>query len=127
MIERIASASGLIFSAGATAAGTSVAASSPNHYAWIIPIVCGCLAALIVRGITITTPTKRKKVWAFELLVTLLVLLLTGVIVEEREMTVMSATILGIGLGGTGVGVISFARNASLAALKSLVSAADTK
>jgi hypothetical protein len=89
-------------------------------------VVCGCLAALIVRGITVSTPTKRKKVWRFELLVTLLVLLLTGVIVEEQAMSVMRATFLGIGLGGTGVGVISFARNASLAALKSLVSAADT-
>jgi hypothetical protein len=84
MIERIASASGLVLSAGATAAGTSVAVSSPSPYAWIIPIICGCLAALIVRGITVSTPTKRKKVWRFELLVTLLVLLLTGVIVEEQ-------------------------------------------
>lgn len=126
MIERIASASGLIFSAGATAAGTSVAASSPNHYAWIIPIVCGCLAALIVRGITVTTPTKRKKVWRFELLVTLLVLLLTGVVVEEQGMTVMMATITGMGLGSLGIGVIKIARNASLAALKEALNGVDT-
>jgi hypothetical protein len=126
MIERIASASGLILSAGATAAGSSVATTSTNPYAWLIPVVCGCLAALIVRGITVTTPTKRKKVWRFELLVTLLVLLLTGVIVEEQAMSVMRATFLGIGLGGMGVGVISFFRNASLAALKSMLSASET-
>lgn len=126
MIERIASASGLIFSAGATAAGTSVAITSPNAYAWLIPVVCGCLAALIVRGITVTTPTKRKKVWRFELLVTLLVLLLTAVIVEEKEMSVMVATMVGMFLGSLGIGVIKFARNMSVAALKEALGGIDS-
>jgi hypothetical protein len=65
-----------------------------------------------VRGITVTTPSKKKRIWVFELLVTMLSVLLTGVIVHDRSMSISAAAFLGVGVGGLGVGVISIARTA---------------
>jgi hypothetical protein len=110
MIDRIASATALVFSAGVTAAGTSVAVSSASPYAWLIPIVCGCLAALLVRGIVVSKPTRLKKAWVFEALVTALSVLVTGVAVADQHFGVMSATMTGIGLGGLGVGIITIGK-----------------
>jgi hypothetical protein len=88
-------------------------------------IACGCLAALIVRGIIITTPSKRKKVWRFEALVTALVVLVTAVVVEERSLTPMWATGAGIGIGGIGVGLIGIARTSVVAAIKTALSMSE--
>ncbi|KQS01493.1 hypothetical protein ASG11_17725 [Sphingomonas sp. Leaf357] len=85
-----------------------------------MPIFCACFAALIVRGITISTPSKRKKVWVFELLVTALSVLLTGVIVADRGLGIMNATLSGIGIGSLGVGVISIAKSAGVTMIKNL-------
>jgi hypothetical protein len=87
-------------------------AAAPHPYTWLAPVGVGCLAALIVRGITVTTPSKKKRIWVFELLVTMLSVLLTGVIVHDRSMSISAAAFLGVGVGGLGVGVISIARTA---------------
>lgn len=108
MIERLFSGATIV------AAGTVAAtASTASPYTWLAPIACGCLAALIVRGIAISTPTTKRRVWTFEALVTALSVLLTGVIAEERGLTIMYATFAGVGIGGMGVGVISIARTAA--------------
>jgi hypothetical protein len=125
MIERLASASGLVLSATASGAGASVAVSSGHPLAWLIPVICGCIAALIVRGIIVTKPTKRKKVWRFEALVTALVVLLTAVIVEEKGLSPMWAVWTGMGLGGAGFGVVTIARTSVVAAIKTALSMSD--
>lgn len=108
MIERLAYAALPVSASGAAVVG----AASPHPYAWIAPVGVGCLAALIVRGIAVTTPTKKKRAWLFELLVTMLSVLLTCVIVYDRDMAISAAAFLGMGVGGLGVGVISIARTA---------------
>jgi hypothetical protein len=120
MIRTLASFTGLIFSTAVSAAGTSVAVSTGSTWAWLIPVFCGCCGALIVRGVTVTTPTKKKKVWRFEALVTALVILVTAVVVEEKAMTPMYATFAGIGFGAFGVGIIGVARTAAVTILTNL-------
>jgi hypothetical protein len=120
----------LIGLAGSTGAITAtVAAPAASPMVWIMPIVTGCFAAAIVRGISISTPTKRKRVWMFEALVTALSVLLTGVIVYDRNLGIMYATIAGVGIGGLGVGVITIARTAAATMItnlaKSVLSATD--
>ena len=115
----------MVFAAGATGVGTSVALSSPTPWAWLIPVACGMAGALLVRGVTMTTPSKKKKVWQFEALVTLVVVLLTGVVVEEKALTPMWAVIYGMGFGSTGVGVITLARNMAIAGLREALGMTD--
>lgn len=95
--------------AGASGAGASLTPHD-SIWTWLVPIVVGCVAALLVRGISITTPTKRKTTWLFEALVTALGVLLTGVIVAEKSFGIMEATLLGMGIGGLGVGVITIGK-----------------
>ncbi len=115
----------MIFAAGATGVGTSVAISSPSPWVWLIPVACGVAGALLVRGVTMTTPSKKKKVWKFEALVTLVVVLLTAVVVEEKALTPMWSVIYGMGFGSTGVGVITLARNMAIAGLKEALGMVD--
>lgn len=110
MIDRLATPSLLTMTAG-TAAVTSV--STGTVWGWLLPVLCGCLAAAIVRGISITTPRKKRRVWVFEALVTALSVLLTGVIVHDQAYSIMYATFVGTGVGGLGVGVITIARSAA--------------
>ena len=97
-----------------------MAATRHNPVAWTAPISCACFAALIVRRITISTPSKRKRVRIFEALVTILSILLTDVIVFDRGLGVMSATMLGVGIGGLGVGVITFTKLAAATMITNL-------
>ncbi len=85
--------------------------------------MCGCLAALIVRGIAITTPSRKKRVMVFEILVTLLSVLLTGTIIFDRQYTIMYATFTGMGIGALGVGVISMARTWATTMLQNVAKA----
>lgn len=118
MIDRLGSS---IFVAGAAASGAAVS-SHPHDsvWVWLAPILCGTLAALIVRGIAITTPSRRKTTWIFEVLVTALSVLLTGVIVADSQLGIMQATMTGVGIGGLGVGVITFGKSAALSVLEAI-------
>lgn len=104
-----------------TSAGTAglASANSTPYEVWA-PLLCGCLAALIVRGIAITTPSRKKRVMLFEVLVTLLSVLLTGVTIYDRQYTIMYATFTGMGIGALGVGVIGMARTWATSLLKSM-------
>lgn len=119
---------GIILAAGAS--GAAVTATPHSPLAWIAPVACACFAALIVRGISITTPSRKKRVWMFEGLVTALSVLLTAVVVSDRGVGVMNATLCGVGIGSLGVGVISIARTAMVTMItnlaKSILSANDT-
>jgi hypothetical protein len=116
-----------------TSAGTAVVAqANPNSpYEVWAPLLSGCLAALIVRGIAMSTPTKRKKVFLFELLVTALSVLLTGVVIYDRQYTIMYATLSGMGIGALGVSVIGMARTWATSMLqnlaKSVLAASESK
>lgn len=100
-----------ILLAGASGASASLT-THDSVWSWLVPIVVGCVAALLVRGIAITTPSKRKTTWVFEALVTALGVLLTAVIVAEKSCGIMEATLIGMGVGGLGVGVITIGKNA---------------
>jgi len=56
----------------------------------------------------------------FEVLVTLLSVLLTGVTIYDRQYTIMYATFTGMGIGALGVGVIGMARTWATSLLKSM-------
>ena len=104
-----------------TSAGTAgLATTTSTPYEVWAPLLCGCLAALIVRGIAITTPSRKKRVMVFEILVTLLSVLLTGVTIYDRQYTIMYATFTGMGIGALGVGVISMARTWATTMLQNL-------
>lgn len=109
-MERIFYSALTVSASGAAAVG----AATPHPYAWLASIAVGCLAAMIVRGVSILDPAqKKKRVWSFEALVTMLSVLLTAVIVHDRAMSIAAATFAGVGIGGLGVGVISIARTAA--------------
>lgn len=73
----------------------------------------------------VSKPTKRKKVWRFEALVTALVVLMTAVVTEEKSLSPMWAVSLGTGLGGLGFGVVSIARTSVVAAIKEALTASE--
>ncbi|MEG3162976.1 hypothetical protein U1701_00030 [Sphingomonas sp. PB2P19] len=116
-----------------TSASTAVVAQTNpgSPYEFWAPLLAGCLAALIVRGIAMSTPTKRKKVFLFEMLVTALSVLLTGVVIYDRQYTIMYATLSGMGIGALGVSVIGMARTWATSMLqnlaKSVLAASETK
>lgn len=128
MFDRL-SLSALVVTSAGTAAVAQANPGSP-YEAWA-PLLSGCLAALIVRGIAMSTPTKRKKVFVFELLVTALSVLLTGVVIYDRQYTIMYATLSGMGIGALGVSVIGMARSWATSMLqnlaKSVLAASEAK
>ncbi|MGU3389181.1 hypothetical protein [Sphingomonas sp. M1A8_2b] len=128
MFDRI-SLTGLVLTSAGTA-GLATAQTATPYEVWA-PLMCGCLAALIVRGIAITTPSRKKRVMVFEVLVTLLSVLLTGAIIFDRQYTIMYATFAGMGIGALGVGVIGMARTWAKTMLqniaKSYLAASDPK
>lgn len=128
VFDRI-SLSGLVLTSAGTA-GLATAQTATPYEVWA-PLMCGCLAALIVRGIAITTPSRKKRVMVFEVLVTLLSVLLTGTIIYDRQYTIMYATFAGMGIGALGVGVIGMARTWAKTMLqnlaKSYLAASDPK
>ena len=109
----------VIVLAGATGAGASLTPHD-SVWMWLAPILCGCVAALLVRGIAITTPTKRKTTWLFEALVTALSVLITGVLVADHRLGIMEATMSGVGIGGLGVGVITLGKTTVTAIITSI-------
>ena len=109
----------VIVLAGATGAGASLAPHD-SVWTWLAPILCGCVAALLVRGIAITTPSKRKTTWLFEALVTALSVLITGVLVADHRLGIMEATMSGVGIGGLGVGVITIGKTTMTTILQSI-------
>lgn len=68
----------------------------------------------------ITTPSKKKRVFAFEFLVTALSVLLTGAVIYDRHYTIMYATFSGMGIGALGVSVIGMARSWATSILQNL-------
>lgn len=116
MIERLAYGALTISASGAAVVG----ATAEHPYAWVAPVGVACLAALIVRGITISTPSKKKRAWAFELLVTALSVLLTGVVAYDRALSISGGAFFGMGIGGIGVGVITIGRSMALSSLRNL-------
>lgn len=128
VFDRI-SLTGLVLTSAGTA-GLATAQTATPYEVWA-PLMCGCLAALIVRGIAITTPSRKKRVIVFEVLVTLLSVLLTGAIIFDRQYTIMYATFTGMGIGALGVGVIGMARTWAKTMLqnlaKSYLAASDPK
>jgi len=117
VFDRI-SLSGLVLTSAGTA-GLATAQTTTPYEVWA-PLMCGCLAALIVRGISITTPSKKKRYMVFEILVTLLSVLLTGTVIYDRQYTIMYATFTGMGIGALGVGVIGMARSWAKTMLQNL-------
>lgn len=109
MIDRLAYSALAVSASGAAVVG----ATATHPYAWIASVGVGCLAALLVRLIAIATPTKKKRAIVFELLVTMLSVLLTGVIVYDQGLSISAGAFLGTGIGSLGVGVISIARTAA--------------
>lgn len=89
-------------------------------WAWLMPVLCASLAALLTRGIAITSSKARKKAWVFETLVTALTVLVAAVITEERDLSIMFAMFTGIGVGAMGVGIISIARTAAVTMITNL-------
>ncbi len=128
VFDRI-SLTGLVLTSAGTA-GLATAQTATPYEVWA-PLMCGCLAALIVRGIAITTPSRKKRVMVFEILVTLLSVLLTGTIIYDRQYTIMYSTFTGMGIGALGVGVIGMARTWAKTMLqnlaKSYLAASDPK
>jgi hypothetical protein len=128
VFDRI-SLTGLVLTSAGTA-GLATAQTATPYEVWA-PLMCGCLAALIVRGIAITTPSRKKRVMVFEVLVTLLSVLLTGTIIYDRQYTIMYSTFTGMGIGALGVGVIGMARTWATTMLqnlaKSYLAASDSK
>ena len=128
VFDRI-SLTGLVLTSAGTA-GLATAQTATPYEVWA-PLMCGCLAALIVRGIAITTPSRKKRVMVFEVLVTLLSVLLTGTIIYDRQYTIMYSTFTGMGVGALGVGVIGMARTWAKTMLqnlaKSYLAASDPK
>lgn len=108
MIDRLI---GMAVTGGVTAA-VAGATASQSKYAWIgqfMPMVVGIIMVILVRSVVDMKATKKSK-WNYNLLVTAMCALFTGVFVHEYSLSAGTATLFGMGVGAMGVGIIGFGK-----------------
>lgn len=110
MLDKLAF--GLMFSTTATAVATT--AATPSPYAFVVPVLLGCIAALIARGVSMSAPTRRKKTWVYEILITCMSVMLAGGWVYDQKLGYFTAIVSGLGIGALGVGALSLARTSAV-------------
>jgi hypothetical protein len=95
--------------------------------AWQLPwrVVVGCLACLLVR-IFIWTESKNKLV-AYNLTISAIAILGTGVYVFEYPVNLTEAFATGLGVGAGAVGLVEFPRSKLLTSIKDAILASMSK
>lgn len=100
-----------------TMAAVGAASSPENRYEWVgqlMPVIIGVVMVVLVRAIIDMNAPKKRKL-NYNLIVITLCSLFTGVFVHEYSLTAGQATLFGMGVGATGVGIISFGKPVLLA------------
>jgi hypothetical protein len=105
---------GLVVGAGAI---SSTATAGPSPLVWAMPLITGVIGALLVRAILLATPSKKKRAWLYETLVTVLSMMVTGVAVSHFQFGIFEAMWTGMGLGALGVGIITASKTAIMTTL----------
>ncbi len=110
----------------AATAGVSVA-TPPGPVMWdlggimvpVVPAVIGILAALLVRIIVITSPSRRAdNLKVYNIAVTVLTMLAAAVYITDRALGPGAAFWTGVGCGALGVSIVELARSQMGAALR---------
>lgn len=98
----------------------ALAAVSPlNKYDWVsqlMPVLISVIMVVIVRSIFDMNATK-KPAWNYNLLVIALCSIFSAVFVHEYKMSAPIACLFGMGVGGMGIGIISFGKPVLLAVI----------
>lgn len=104
---------GLFAAGSALPAAVGVATVSPSSsLAWIapaMPVVIGVIMVILSRAI-LDMKAKRKERWKYNALVMTLCSIFTAVWVHEWTLTAGQATLFGLGVGASGVGIIKFGK-----------------
>ncbi len=79
-----------------------------------MPVIISVIMVVIVRSIFDMNASK-KRAWNYNLLVIALCSIFSGVFVHEYAMTAGQACLFGMGVGGMGIGIISFGKPVLLA------------
>lgn len=64
-----------------------------------------------------STPSRRKKIWLYETLVTCMSVMLTGGWVYDQHLGYLAAIMSGFGIGALGIGALSIARTSAVSML----------
>lgn len=117
-----------VYAVSATAASTvstTVAGTGPTVWNLggipvpVVPAFIGVLAALLVRVIVITSPTRRnRELYAYNIAITLLTMLGAGVWITDHQLGPGASFWTGVGCGALGVSMVELARSQLFTALQ---------
>ncbi len=108
---------------GTSSAAVGAAAAPTNPYAWLIgllPMLVSVIMVVMVRAL-IDMQIQKKQRWNYNILVMIFCSIFAAVVVHEYALSMVTAMLLGIGVGSTGVGLIKFGKPVLLSFMKKAV------